>query len=129
MQTTKVTHGVKISVSTAYQAEYSDPRMGHYVHTYKIKIENNTGDTIQLLNRHWFIFDSNASLKEVEGKGVIGIQPIIEPGAFHEYISGCDLKTEIGKMHGSYTMIRLNDDYMFEVNIPEFQLIAPFKLN
>ena len=81
------------------------------------------------MRRQWFIFDSNATVREVEGEGVIGVQPVLEPGEVHEYISGCNLKTSIGKMLGSYVMERLVDGKQFHVEIPEFNLIVPYRLN
>ncbi len=126
---TEITNGIKVSVLTAYQPEYSSPGQSHFVFNYKITIENNSENTIQLLRRHWFIYDSNGSEKQVEGDGVVGQQPIIEPGAFYEYISGCNLNTEIGKMLGTYTMQRTVDEYKFEVAIPVFTMIVPHRLN
>ena len=125
----KITEGVKVTVECNYQPEYSNPANNHFMFGYKINIENLTQYTIQLMTRHWYIFDSNGSKREVEGEGVIGIQPVIEPGQNHEYVSGCNLKTEMGKMHGTYTMMRLVDGSLFDVNIPEFELICPFKMN
>jgi ApaG protein len=125
----KITEGVKVTVETNYQPEYSNPANAHYMFAYKITIENLSEYTVQLMSRHWHIFDSNGTVREVEGEGVIGIQPVIEPGHGHEYVSGCNLKTEIGKMSGTYTMKRLADDTSFEVLVPEFQLICPIKMN
>jgi len=99
------------------------------VFNYKIQIENNSDYTIQLLRRHWFISDSNGIVRQVEGEGVVGQQPIIEPGESYEYISGCNLTTEMGKMVGTYQMSRHLDESRFEVNIPAFQLIVPHRLN
>jgi len=126
---TKITDGVKISVETIYQPEYSNPANEHFMFAYRINIENLTEYSVQLLNRHWIIFDSNGTKREVEGEGVVGLQPVIEPGNHHEYVSGCNLKTDMGSMKGSYEMIRIVDGQKFKVNIPEFQLIAPYKLN
>jgi ApaG protein len=126
---TKITDGVKISVETIYQPEYSNPVNEHFMFAYRINIENLTENSVQLLNRHWHIFDSNGTKREVEGEGVVGQQPIIEPGDNHEYVSGCNLKTDMGKMKGSYEMERIVDGLKFRVNIPEFYLIAPYKLN
>ena len=125
----EITKGVKVSVVTEYQPEYSSPSQHHYVFTYKVEIENQSEYTIQLLRRKWFIFDSNGSIKEVEGEGVVGQQPILEPEQTHEYISGCNLKTGIGKMNGTYVFERLVDGKLFEVAIPEFVMTVPFKLN
>ncbi|PWG82642.1 Co2+/Mg2+ efflux protein ApaG [Pararcticibacter amylolyticus] len=126
---TQITEGVKISVETIYQPEYSNPLYDHYMFAYKINIENLTGYSVQLMRRHWQIFDSNGTHREIEGDGVVGLQPVIEPGASHEYVSGCNLKTDIGSMKGCYAMRRLVDSEEFEVNIPEFIMIAPYKMN
>lgn len=126
---TQITRGVKISVDTMYQAEFSHPENDHFMFAYKISIENLTDSTIQLVSRRWHIFDSNGSHHEVEGEGVVGLQPVIEPGAFHQYVSGCHLKTEMGTMRGCYFMTSLHDGERFEVEIPTFHLIAPYRLN
>ncbi len=126
---TKITDGVKVSVDTIYQPEYSNPINEHFMFAYRVKIENMGEYSVQLMNRHWTIFDSNGTKREVEGEGVVGQQPVIEPGNNHEYVSGCNLKTDIGSMRGSYEMKRIVDGQTFRVNIPEFYLITPFKLN
>ncbi len=126
---TKITEGVKISVETIYQPEYSNPANEHFMFAYRVNIENMTENNVQLLNRHWHIFDSSGTKREVEGEGVVGLQPIIEPGDNHEYVSGCNLKTDMGSMKGSYEMKRIVDGFKFRVNIPEFYLIAPYKMN
>ncbi len=125
----KITDGVKVSVETLYQAEYSNPANEHYMFAYKINIENLGDFSVQLLTRHWDIFDSNGNHREVEGEGVVGLQPIIEPGEWHEYVSGCNLQTEMGSMKGTYEMLRLSDQTRLIVNIPEFALIVPYKMN
>nr|WP_229235483.1 MULTISPECIES: Co2+/Mg2+ efflux protein ApaG [Emticicia] len=129
MTTTAVTAGVKVTVMTEYQPMYSSPIQEHFVFTYRIRIENNNENTIQLKRRQWYIFDTNGTIREVEGEGVIGLQPVLEPGETHEYVSGCNLKTTIGKMMGSYLMERLIDGKQFYVEIPEFNLIVPYRLN
>lgn len=126
---TAITDGVKVSVETIYQPEYSNPANEHFMFAYRIEISNLSDYPVQLMRRQWFIFDSNSSRREVEGEGVVGLQPIIEPGESHVYVSGCNLKTDMGSMQGKYLMKRLLDDAEFEVDIPEFQLIAPYKLN
>ena|SRR6476620_271281 len=125
----QITEGVKVSVETTYQPEYSNPANEHFMFAYKIQIENLGEYAVQLLRRHWVIFDSNGTKREVEGEGVVGLQPIIEPGQNHEYVSGCNLKTDMGTMQGTYQMKRLVDNELFDALIPEFTLIAPFKLN
>jgi ApaG protein len=121
---TAITQGIKVSVETTYQAEFSSPHQHHFVFTYKVNIENNSSYTIQLLRRKWEIFDAGDSPKFVEGDGVVGLQPVLEPGQHHEYVSGCNLKSGLGKMKGLYVMEKLFDGKLIEVQIPEFQLIS-----
>lgn len=126
---TAITRGVRVSVETFYQVEYSNPLANEYMFAYRITITNQSDMLIQLLRRHWYIVDSNASVKEVEGEGVVGEQPLIHPGMSYQYISGCNLSTEMGKMYGTYLMMKVSDGKKFKVNIPEFQLVAIQKLN
>jgi ApaG protein len=124
-----ITKGIHVTVETEFQPEYSSPVQFHYVFTYKVEIENKGDQTVQLLRRQWFIHDAGSDVKEVEGEGVIGQQPILEPGQKHTYVSGCNLKSPFGKMHGYYQMERMLDGQLIEVRIPEFNMIAPYKLN
>ncbi|MDQ7947254.1 MAG: Co2+/Mg2+ efflux protein ApaG [Pedobacter sp.] len=126
---TAITQGVKISVETIFQDEHSNPANEHFMFAYRIEIENLSDYAIQLMRRQWFIFDSNGSVREVEGEGVVGIQPVIEPGQNYAYVSGCNLKTDMGSMKGHYSIVRLVDETSFRVAIPEFQLIVPYRLN
>lgn len=126
---TSITQGVKISVDTIYQDEHSNPEAGHFMFAYRIHIENLSDYEIQLMRRQWFIFDSNCTVREVEGEGVVGVQPVITPGDSYTYVSGSNLKTDIGSMRGKYLMRRTIDNTEFLVNIPEFELIVPFRLN
>lgn len=126
---TQITSGVKVSVDVVYQPEYSNPAKMHFMFSYQITIENLGDVTIQLINRHWDIFDSIGEFKKVEGEGVVGEQPILVPGASYQYVSGCNLKSEIGYMEGHYEMIKEIDGSIFHVEIPRFNLIASFKLN
>lgn len=126
---TAITEGIKISVETMYQEEYSNPAQDQYMFAYRIEIENLSDYTIQLLRRQWFIFDSAGTMKEVEGPGVVGVQPVLEPGQVHAYVSGCQLSTDIGSMRGNYSMVRVATDSPFKVDIPEFALIVPYRLN
>jgi len=125
----QVTQGVKVIVETEYQPSYSSPSQYHYVFTYRITIENHSDFTVQLLRRHWHIFDAGFNMREVEGEGVIGQQPVLEPGQTHQYISGCNLKSGLGKMVGTYLMERIVDGTRFTVNIPEFTMVSPLRLN
>lgn len=126
---TKTTEGVKVTVTTNYLPDYSSPVQQHYVFAYKISIENKSEFTVKLLRRHWYIHDATGVVREVEGEGVVGQQPVLEPGESHEYVSGCNLKTSLGKMRGTYLMERMVDGKKFDVTIPEFTLIVPYKLN
>lgn len=126
---TAITQGIKISVDTVYQEEYSNPDKEHFMFAYQITIENLSDYTIQLMRRQWFIFDSNGTQREVEGEGVVGSQPIIDSGESYSYVSGCNLNTEIGSMNGKYLMKRIPDQTELNVTIPQFQLIVPYKLN
>lgn len=114
---------------TNFQQAYSRPEMSHFLFTYKILIENTSEYTVQLLRRHWYIFDSNGEHREVAGDGVVGQQPVLMPNEIYEYESACNLTTDIGKMRGVYEMIRIMDKQVFEVEIPEFKLMAPQRLN
>lgn len=126
---TLITNGIKVSVQPSYQPEYSRPAMSRFVFAYHITIENMSPHTVQLLRRHWVIWDSNGSVREVEGEGVVGHQPILAPGESHEYASWCDLSTGIGSMRGAYLMRRHSDGDMFQVGIPQFRMVAPGLLN
>jgi len=125
----KVSRGVKVSVETYYQPEYSNPMNSEYMFAYKINIENNNDFPIKLISRHWYIYDSNGSMREVQGDGVVGIQPVIPPGNSYQYISGCNLRSEMGKMNGTYLIENVNNKKTFEVVIPSFEMHAPFKMN
>ncbi len=125
----KITEGIKVSVETFYQPDYSNIINNEFMFAYKITIENNNAFPVKLLRRHWHIYDSNGTLKEVEGEGVVGVQPLINPTEFYQYISGCNLRTEMGKMNGSYLMLNLNTKKTFDVTIPSFNMVVPYKLN
>lgn len=125
----QISKGVKVSVETYYQPENSNPVNGEYMFAYRITIENHNEFPIQLMRRHWFIYDSDGTTREVEGEGVVGIQPLIPAGQSYQYISGCNLKTEIGKMHGTYLVQNLHTRNDFTVEIPTFKMTTGFKLN
>jgi ApaG protein len=125
----RITEGVDVSVETFYQPEYSNPVNSEYMFAYRITIINNNRFPVKLMRRHWFIFDSNGEHREVEGEGVVGVQPQINPGDTYQYVSGCNLKTEMGKMFGTYQMENIASRKPFEVSIPVFEMIVPFKMN
>ncbi|TPG67500.1 Co2+/Mg2+ efflux protein ApaG [Hymenobacter nivis] len=126
---TTTTQGVTVSVTTNYLPDYSSPTQEHFVFAYKITIRNNSELTVKLLRRHWHIHDANSPVREVEGEGVVGRQPVLEPGQSHHYMSGCNLKSGVGKMRGTYLMERVANGQEFSVEIPEFTLMVPFRLN
>jgi len=125
----QVTEDVSISVEVFYQPAQSNPLINEYLFAYRITIENQGEQPMRLLRRHWHIYDSNGSYREVEGEGVIGQKPILQPGASFQYTSACQLRSEMGKMLGTYTLENLYDKRMLLAYIPEFDLIAPQKLN
>lgn len=129
MSFTHITNDIKITVHPSYRPDYSRPGESKFVFSYQIRIENRSRETVQLLRRHWFIFDSNGERREVEGEGVIGEQPVLPPGASHQYASWCPLLTDIGKMHGHYLFHLLPSRDTFQVAIPEFHLIVPSRMN
>lgn len=124
-----ISEGVAVIVDSFYQPEYSNPLAGEYIFAYRITIENTNNYPVKLHRRHWHIFDSNGEKREVEGEGVVGVQPLLNPGEKYQYVSGCTLKTELGKMYGTYLMENINNKKNFEVTIPSFDLIVPFKNN
>jgi len=124
-----ISEGVEVSVETYYQQDYSNPMQSEYMFAYRIAIENHNSFPVKLHRRHWYIFDSTGATREVEGEGVVGVQPVLSPGEKYQYVSGCNLRTEMGRMHGTYQMENLNSKQFFEVNIPAFEMFVPFKNN
>lgn len=124
-----ISAGIQISVETFYQPDYSNPLNDEYMFAYRITILNNNDFPVKLLQRKWHIYDSDATRKEVEGEGVVGVQPRINPGESYQYVSGCNLSTGMGKMYGSYIMENIHTQRHFEVAIPAFEMYAPSKMN
>lgn len=116
-------------METGYEERYSDVDGGNFVFTYRITIENKNDFPVQLLSRHWDIFDSSGELTSIDGEGVVGKQPILHPGEYYNYESSCNLRTTIGRMTGYYNMVRTTDNKKLRVFIPEFELAVPFMLN
>lgn len=125
----KISGGVEVSVESFYQPEFSNPLNNEFMFAYRITISNENTFAVKLLSRHWFIIDSNGTKREVEGEGVVGVQPLIAPGDSYQYVSGCNLRSEIGAMHGTYLIENTYNKTTFQVYIPAFNLHAPFKLN
>ena len=115
---------VTVRVSVSYLPEQSEPARGRWFWAYHIRIENDGTSAVQLLTRRWVITDGRGARHSVEGEGVVGEQPMIDPGASYDYVSGCPLATPTGAMQGSYRMV---DDTgaVFDVTIPNFSLSAP----
>ncbi|MFN3288747.1 MAG: Co2+/Mg2+ efflux protein ApaG [Sphingomonadaceae bacterium] len=118
------TRGITVRVAPSYLPEQSDPAAGRWVWAYHIRIENGGDEPVQLISRHWIITDAQGRTQEVRGLGVVGEQPVIQPGASFDYVSGCPLTTPSGMMRGSYQMT-LGSGWPFEVEIPAFSLDSP----
>ncbi|GAB4179942.1 MAG: Co2+/Mg2+ efflux protein ApaG [Rhodocyclaceae bacterium] len=107
-----------------YLEDQSDPGAGRYVFAYTITIRNTGNVAAQLISRHWIITDAQGRVQEVRGLGVVGYQPLLQPGEHFDYTSGCALQTPVGTMRGSYQMVA-EDGTQFEATIPEFTLAVP----
>lgn len=119
-----VTHNIQVEVEPSYVSEESDPRQSHYFFSYRVRISNKSEKQVQLLSRYWLITDGFGAVEEVEGSGVIGLQPTIKPGETFEYSSFCPLSTPSGFMQGKYTMLDAQGRRL-EVEIPRFILTEP----
>jgi ApaG protein len=117
-------HDVAVSVQTQYLPEQSDESGGRYVFAYTITIRNAGSVAAQLISRHWIITDSQSLVQEVRGLGVVGAQPLLQPGESFEYTSGTSIATPVGTMRGTYQMLAA-DGSRFEAAIPEFTLSVP----
>lgn len=122
------TDGIKITVRAVYVPEQSSPRMHRYVFAYTVNIANEGPAPAQLKSRHWVITDAEGRIEEVRGPGVVGQQPLLNPGDQFEYTSGCVLTTPRGEMRGTYQMHR-PDGSAFDATIAPFDLILPYSLN
>lgn len=115
--------GIRITVRPMYLRDQSEPSAQHYVFAYFVRIENVGTMPAQLISRRWLIHDSAGEDTEVEGEGVVGEQPLIDPGGVHEYQSFCILKSGEGHMEGDYGFLR-SDSTTFRAEIPRFTLSA-----
>ncbi|KAA0874029.1 Co2+/Mg2+ efflux protein ApaG [Nitrincola tapanii] len=120
---------IDINIKTAYLPEQSDPDAHRFVFSYQITITNHAPVTVQLLSRRWLITDGNEQTQEVQGEGVVGEQPIIEPGRSYSYTSGTVLPTRVGSMQGHYKMHCLENHEGFLAPIPAFTLAQPNALH
>ena len=125
----QITRGIKISVETNFEGTFYKNYRVHFAFGYRITIENQSKDSVQLTSRFWKIKDALNRTEIVEGEGVIGKKPVLKPGESHTYKSGCLLTSPFGAMTGFYSMVNFTSTRKFKVAIPSFKLSAPFALN
>jgi ApaG protein len=119
-----VTRGIRVSVEAAFSPPHSRPSQRQWFFVYTIRIANEGDEAVQLVSRHWIITDAVGAVEHVRGLGVVGEQPVLEPGEAFEYSSGCPLTTPSGEMHGTYQMQVQGGDE-FDAEIAPFTLAAP----
>jgi ApaG protein len=123
----KTTRGIRVTVRSFFLADQSKPDEAQFVWAYRVTIVNEGRESVQLLRRTWRITDANGRTQRVHGPGVIGQQPVIEPGESFEYTSGTPLETGSGYMTGAYHMVVSDSGEEFDVEIPIFSLDSPYK--
>ncbi|WP_372621697.1 Co2+/Mg2+ efflux protein ApaG [Falsiroseomonas sp.] len=121
----QTTRAIRVSVRAFYLADQSEPERGHHVWAYRVAISNQGRETVQLLKRTWLITDALGRTQQVHGEGVVGEQPMLEPGQSFEYTSGTPLATPSGFMRGAYHMVVSATGETFDVEIPAFSLDSP----
>src|ERR1700731_1159804 len=119
-----ITRGIAVSVEPVYLEANSSPGSSQYFWAYRVTIENQGLETVQLLNRHWMITNARGELTEVKGPGVVGEQPVLKPGESYAYTSGAPLNTPSGMMGGAYQMETESGEH-FDIEIPTFSLDRP----
>lgn len=125
---TAITRGIRVDVAPEFLPGHSDPRHSHWMFAYDVTILNEGSERVQLISRHWTITDASGRVEEVRGPGVVGEQPVLEPGGTYSYRSGCPLSTPMGTMHGTYQMVTARGE-RFDAEIAPFTLIEPYALN
>lgn len=125
----QVTSGIKISVETNFEGTFYKNYKIHFAFGYRVTIENQSKDSVQLTSRFWKIKDALNDTEIVEGEGVIGKKPVLRPGESHKYSSGCLLSSPFGSMNGYFNMVNFTSTKKFKVIIPSFKLSAPFAIN
>lgn len=128
MAVDELIYQIRVSVSTDFLPEQSQPSADRYVFAYTVTIQNTGLTPARLLNRHWIIADAEGNVQEVRGRGVVGEQPHLKPGESFRYTSGTVIGTPVGSMHGSYEM-EADDGTRFEAPIPAFSLAMPMSLH
>ena len=121
-------HAIGVEVQAHYVESESAPDQDRYVFAYTVRVHNRGTVAAKLLGRHWIITDAHGQVREVDGDGVVGKQPHLEPGEAFEYTSGAVLETDLGTMHGTYRM-EADDGTHFEAPIPAFTLTVPRTLH
>jgi ApaG protein len=123
-----VTRGIRVRVQSEYAPERSQPHQNQWFFLYTVQIANESFETVQLISRHWIITDGNGHVEEVRGPGVVGKQPVLQPGQAFQYTSGCPLGTPFGSMRGSYQMIT-TDGQSFDSEVAPFTLSEPYTVH
>lgn len=123
-----VTRSIRVAVLSEYAPDQSRPAQNQWFFLYTITITNEGSDVVQLISRHWIITDGNGHIEEVRGPGVVGQQPVLQPGESFTYTSGCPLTTPFGTMEGTYQMKTRRGDE-FEARIAPFTLSEPYTVH
>jgi ApaG protein len=119
------TNGVQVEAAARYSPDHSAPHLAQWFFLYTIRITNLSDETVQLVARHWVITDATGKVEEVRGPGVVGEQPVLEPGEAFEYTSGCPLTTPFGFMRGRYEVLAPAGGRRFEAEVAPFELRQP----
>ncbi|MGH8010038.1 MAG: Co2+/Mg2+ efflux protein ApaG, partial [Candidatus Binatia bacterium] len=123
-----VTQGIRVRVQAQYDPGRSRPHHNQWFFLYTVRIANESTGTVQLLSRHWIITDATGHVEEVQGPGVVGEQPVLAPGQYFDYTSGCPLTTPFGTMHGTYQMVTTQGE-RFDAQIAAFTLSEPHSVH
>lgn len=123
-----ITQGIRVRVQSVFVPERSDPDQGQWFFAYRVEISNEGTEAAQLVSRHWIITDANGHVEHVQGPGVVGEQPTLQPGESFQYTSACPLMTPVGTMQGTYQMVTNNGE-TFDAEIAPFSLGEPRVIN
>lgn len=123
-----VTQGVRVQVTARYSPDHSHPSSSRWFFLYTVTIANEGDETVQLVSRHWIITDASGQVEEVKGPGVVGQQPVLEPGQSFEYTSGCPLASPYGSMRGTYQMVSASG-HRFDAEVASFTLRGPYTVH
>ncbi len=124
---TATTQSIRVTVTPDYLEDESEPSENYFAWAYTVEVENHSEEVVQLISRYWRITDAVGRIKEIRGAGVVGEQPILEPGDAFEYTSWTPLETVSGIMTGSYQM-KSHDGQQFDIEIPAFSLDSPYEV-